>query len=396
MKRILALKTAVALFCGLMLVGCNPINGSIDIDPSQPIPATEISIPTETSSAEPDQFEVPTIVVSEGGWRSLYLQDLGSGKTLQIDMGERRLWQPYSWADDGCSFFVGPRWGMEGSLVRVNMDGVSMEELHEFDWSEVPGAIENVSIGPDDRYISYTVGTGEFTPSGYEQLDTYVVETDSPESYVKVSDSGASSESTWAPNNSLLAYADLDESGLLQVYAYDPTDKSKVQLTNLGESTQEIRDISWSPLGDSIVFILDSAEGESVVAVATLSEGNVEVFSDSSIDLIDTLWWQDEITVLGYLNPAGRGGDFANGGIYAIDVVEGTFDLLLGESETPDGYLEHPSPLSDTSTIGFFSPSGFYLYDILGNDILRLSEKFTDIREWIPSPVPSSKSTSCR
>jgi hypothetical protein len=156
-------------------------------------------------------------------------------------------------------------------------------------------------ISPNTEWITYIEVSGEWGMS-YETAEVqnlYLLKNDDSQKQIPTrlsNNGGATPESTsWSPDGKYLAFTDLDNNGIRQIFIFDLIGNKKIQISSFTENLT-IYQIHWSPDSSWLVFSqsinVDDLKKENEIWLYSILNNN---FNKIPIDDSKTgefsLWW---------------------------------------------------------------------------------------------------------
>jgi hypothetical protein len=291
-------------------------------------PSSTASGATQTQTQKPTQhytttppsatpvinFENP-VLIFKGFSPSFYIVDMmnGDGRLLRTKgeiIGDILTW------NEACKIIA----RVESGIAEINLDGKVIRSI--FSEDQLPDSPEGLKWflkpSPDEQWISYRLGLGEYydgfdserTRHEFEYL--LIQSIDGSQGPYQVSSGGSTVIWAWSPDSQRVAYADVDETGIHQVYAVNPDGSQRHKLTNF-DADFPIEGLEWSPDNHHLAVEYLLRDG--------YPERNIRVVSDEENPQMDLyrglwlLWWKDVDTLLAY-EPQG----YFDGVIKQLDV----------------------------------------------------------------------------
>lgn len=348
--------------------------------------------PTPTSTVSPTRTATPTAIFPLEG-PLLLLDERGSGNwhLHEIETGAIRLlghkpkFSRYlGWSPDGCEIHF--QMGRD-QVVGVDLRGNIVTEYFDFtswDDSSEGQRDAHLVLSPSGDWLAYWVGTGEAVQGHdlvrYDQEHLEIVSSDGEFGPYRISKRGGARILAvgWSPDERYVAFPDLDVAGRSQLYIAGNNGGRRTQLTHFGEEGWEIFDITWSADGRAIAFAYTRwpESPETTIGVAFTDGGAPFLLTD--LISVGYYWWHDDETIGSAESPEL---------VKWVNINSRTIqDRLLG-SDIPGGYMDLAGPLGNPRKLGFFSPSGFYIYDTEADIFEKTAvQEPAPLRQWYASP----------
>jgi hypothetical protein len=375
------------------LTGCKADNLSV---------ATNTSLPTQITGENTPQTKIPStsyqqqltdgfmIAVAGRNYGSLFLIETGSGEYRKLEIPGEVGINVYGWSEDGCTLYVGTE---SNQIVQVDIEGNLKERLVDIDELAIDGKVIDIAVSPDEKWTALLSGTGQQGYATYEFQNMITVSVGGqPSKVYHLTNHGATRGVTWKPNGNLLAFNDNDNKGTQQIFISNPDGSEKSQLTDFDKAGFTIASLQWSPNGEKLAFvIIEESKNMSYLAITNTPLAD-KMINISTITDVNRFWWASNDIVVADVLPLGKNSNSATDRIIAwYDASTGKELGTINSTTTPNGIFEVPGPLTPLSKFGFFSGTGFYVYDIFSLQIEQLFNKFADSRYWISSPKPIDK-----
>jgi Tol biopolymer transport system component len=266
-------------------------------------------------------------------------------------------------------------------LKRYNLISNKAEDI--FDVFSEPGQSwkTHPEISPTGKWVSYAVWSGNFYYEGaeYQDLEILPIEGGNPQ---RLTTRGGTLTigGAWSPKDDLIAFTDLDEVGVSQLFLNEITKGHIEQVTNFPDPDSKIEAISWSPIGDQLVFdrSLELREDNSselwVMDLPTRKISRID-FQFDIFGIGQIFWNNSGNAIVASLSVPGE-----KDGMYWIDMDKKVVShaLMSGLFKEIDvfGYsFTHPFPISrDLRYLGFLTFDSAFMYDSHTKTIYRLAE----------------------
>ena len=113
----------------------------------------------------------------------------------------------------------------------------------------------NPAVSPDDRTVAFIVHRfdRELKDAGEAKTDLFVKGLGGAGESLRLTDSGSATNPAWSPDGGRIAYLDLDDTGVKQIFVR-PTAGEASEAVQLTQRIAEVDAIAWSPDGNSIAF----------------------------------------------------------------------------------------------------------------------------------------------
>lgn len=159
----------------------------------------------------------------------------------------------------------------------------------------------NYLISPNVDWITYIKVSGDWGMSydSAEVQDLFLLENDNSQTQIpiRLSDfGGAKPESTsWSPDSKYLAFTDLDNNGVSQLFIFDVSNNRKIQISSYSENF-DIYQIHWSSDSSRIIFSQsiktdDLRKENEIWQYSILSDSFIKIPIDESTPGEFFLWW---------------------------------------------------------------------------------------------------------
>jgi hypothetical protein len=247
--------------------------------------------PTYTSPPLPTATVTPVVTSLEGPLLAFYFQP--SDQTgdefslLLFDVGTKTFrhirndlvnhqFEP-QWFGNGCHLFIrGRLLDLHGNIVW------QMPGLVERGWQEA--GFGGTRLSPNREWLAYPFESGFPTYSSSEFVDIETIKLDTLDPPIRLTQHGvAYAPPAWSPDSQWLAFSDLDENGVLQIYRATSDGRTIQPLTNHSEVVGRVEALAWSPDGRYLAYIVNPVvegvllpEEESWVGLISLSDQQTE------------------------------------------------------------------------------------------------------------------------
>jgi hypothetical protein len=357
-----------------------PTPKSIQYNPTTPPTVT----PKPTNTVTPTViFENKVIIfkVAEGGV-GFYIVDSLEGKGRPLSRGGNLIYDILDWKE-GCTLHAITKTG----IAKINLNGQVTQEIFNFldQWpNNLEGYWHYFNLSPDNKWLSYRIGTGEFHDSPnlyqvrYDFENIYAQSVDGESGPYQVSSGGDALISAWSPDSRRLAYGDVNEAGIHQVYAVNPDGSHRDQLTNFVVDS-DIEGLQWSPESKQLAiefWLSDDSSKRDILIVSDTEHQQTDRYPD-----LQLLWWKDENILLVYE----RQGDL-KGIIKQLDVNSGQ---IIDSAQVNSGGI-HFAPFGSQQKVGFINNDGYFsVYDTERHtvtDLHNISVRDSEMRDYLGMP----------
>lgn len=244
----------------------------------------------------------------------------------------------------------------------------------------------NYSVSPDGKWLAYMHGDNDYDPRFSENIDFWLLRTDITEGkplLITKNRRSTNKPVTWAATGNTFAYADKDESGIVQIFQMDADTQKKVQITHFNESLlgQWIYQAKFSPDGKKVAFITAKNNGISKLGVADVDKMDIvwmEIPSGFQPQK-DPLWWGEDETQIMVLISGAYVNNVKDSHITWYEVETGKPVRFFPENEERFPYrIEHVFPLEDINNVGFWGydadvgRSQYWLLETKNKDLKKL------------------------
>jgi hypothetical protein len=259
--------------------------------------------PKPTNTVTPTVIFGNQVVIFVDLGQHYYVMDSLDGVGRYVYEGGQygeRIYYIQSW-DEGCEIIA----AVDSGFAEINLQGDIVRFI--FFWEIIPPDLEGnphfFKISSDEKWISYRIGTGEFHDSLNLDRVRYDVEylliqsIDGKQGPYQVSSGGSTIIWAWSPDSQRVAYGDVDEAGIHQVYAVDPDGSQRYQLTSF-DVDHKIEGLQWSPDSSRLAieyWLSDNGSERDILVVNDEDHPRADLYRD-----LHLLWWKDEDTLLGF------------------------------------------------------------------------------------------------
>jgi hypothetical protein len=338
---------------------------------STPIIYTSTIIPTITPKIENNVTITPSFtyrnrfIIFNNEMPIYYARDINNNKGWLFGLGSKTIYDILSW-EKGCEIIA----IMDEGVVEIDLHGNIVRSIFKFELltldleNEIP---HYFFISPDENWVAYRVGSGEFFDSlnlrrvRFEVENLHVLSTDGSQGPYQISSGGDVITFAWSPDSKRLAYDDLDGSGLHQVFAVNLDGSQLMQLTNF-ELDVEVNKIEWSPDGSRLAIDyreVDDWNSRTTMIVKDEAGAQPNYYRD-----MGTLWWKDADTLIIY--------QFQGMSKYLIRQLEVESGNYVGQVHVKLDW-EKMIPFGNPGKVGFFqNDDNFYVYDTDRHTVTRL------------------------
>lgn len=353
------------------------------LTPKFTVTGTVTSLPVPDSPSELVAGSYMAIVGRDPG--SLFLVEVKTGIYQKLEIQGETGINLYGWSEDLCGLIVGTE---SNRILQVDLNGNVRKEILKTDELDFEGHImlTTVLISPDENWLSFLSGTGEQGYATYEFQNLVVVSVQDQEHKIyQLTTSGLVNGASWKPNGSSLAYNDVDNHGVQQVFISNPDGSARLQLTHFDKEGFGIKSIQWSPAGDKLAFLVSETEGNTnSLTIVDTSLSDNGIFIEPMAE-IKEFWWSSDDVVVASIQEMDQNKP-ANDALSWYSAMTGEELGRLDSADIPDGNFALPGPLRLSNQLGFFSQNKFYVYDLSFAQLVPTFNQFTDIRYWISAP----------
>jgi WD40 repeat protein len=360
---------------------------------------TEVK-PTRTPSDTPTHIPVVEallngplvafVATDTSGVNYVLILALDTGNTRRLEWGEG-IPIDVEWRPDGCGFNVTLTSGSGIQLVTSDLRNSQSEVVFTADKRADKGFATWPALDPNEKWIAYTVLSGQQTYAGAEFQNIEVVGGTDNAPPVVLTTRGGAAKAAWSPNGEHLSYSDYDSAGVAQLYVSNPDGKNKSQLTYFTMTDTIISTIQWSPIGNAIAFAArDSNRLGSLWIVSIDSSKLTKATTIDASESVEKIWWGGDGKIIAAYARS-TSGEAQKDAIYWIDPASGKILHTLDASATPDKYIAQPFPVGGVQVIGFVGDKHIIFYDM---NSARFEEKQYAI-DWadLTGPAESSPAT---
>lgn len=220
------------------------------------IPSATKSIPTITPTDVIPVFGKRTIVIQEWDSGSNYLVDLENGNIRLLDQENEIFYPERSWTNSGCSFLA-ISYRNQGIVERTILG----DTLRFFGLDPITDIV-SPSLSPNGNQVAYLQRSEE---SDFEVLegsirgtilyDLMIMNTLDLQDIISLSSGHSVTQFSWAPEENVISYNDIDGNGIQQVFIGNPETGEIQEITELNDVSRIISSIEWSPDGDRIALV---------------------------------------------------------------------------------------------------------------------------------------------
>ncbi len=244
--------------------------------------------------------------------------------------------------------------------------------------------IWQVSISPDHSSIGILVGSGYLGFDQYEFQNLFVVPQDDQRIKYQVTRFGGAISPSWNPSSNLLAYTDYNADGFHNIFSSEPDGTNHRTLLTLSSLNERIARLIWSPSGNHLALLIEH-EDQNNIQLAVLNVGGenlLHIFPD--ITGVADLWWVSDTELA--VDTTALNDEISTTKVRQIAEININTDetnYILNELETPEGMYELPNDFQILDQdLGFSSYLGFYTFNSLKFEFVKVFDKFMDISEW--------------
>jgi hypothetical protein len=326
---------------------------------------------------------------------SLLLFDIGTKtfRHIRNDLVNHQF-EP-QWFGNGCHLFIrGRLLDLHGNIVW------QMPGLIERGWQD--GGMGGTRLSPDREWLAYQVGSGYvgYSESEFEDVETIKLDTLDPP--IRLTQHGvAYAPPAWSPDSQWLAFSDLDENGVVQIYRATPDGRTVQPLTNHSELLGVVGALAWSPDGRYLAYLVNPVVAGALVGgeeawVGLISLADMQAEHIRIEDFRDGLWlwWSSDssrfaIVGEGYFSAAHT---TTEDQIHWIDATTSTithsFYAREGPAEVFDRSFSLGLPAGNIDTFLIAGRDGFYLVHAQDNSLEFLGNFETDGLYWNVASSP--------
>lgn len=362
-------------------------------DLETPSPTKEVrSTPTPTEAVT-KFLEYPLIGIVPQDHNSVYLHSLHNDKVVELIPFEINNIHYFAWSRQGCEIIV--RGFLENDeedkLYRIDLNGNILELFYDIGRHEIEGVFSRVNISPDERFIAFTLGVGEYIDrDNYAIQNIFIAEVSHDEELLQLTYNGGVRLTSWSPTGEYIAYTGIDSDGIQQLYVSKPDGSSMSQITRNIDNNITFSSIHWSPDETKIAFRMYAPEVIGYIYSITVISLDEKFFELSKFDQlydVEKPWWQDSSTLVVYAvrkDSPSYSKEYWE--LIWVDVNSGKTIRRYAASESPDGYMMGLGPIGSSSLVGFRTIYGFYAYDFITEKVAFVGSRFVDINSWEAAP----------
>lgn len=407
MDKIKFIKIISLLIILIIFPSCKPVADIKEADeveesgretpsPSTPTPYSPTVSPTET---EYNQIEATQNNSIEEFWGTkelnlvafvfpntdhLVIMDINSKQIKQIEFSIDDTPIGAAWSNDGCELHVTIRTSEDIQLFRMDINGLILEEIYLYKdidnnepWHTWP------SLSPDGRRISYAVWIGQLYVSA-EIQNVEVRNLFGDYDVFQLSQNGGSwnKGGVWSPDGSKIAFSDLDNNGISQIFLSSPEGDEIKQLTTNSESGTRFEAIKWSPDGNLFGVIFrewdDSQEkilSSSIIIFSVNGEHRELIsFNEDEVIIGTSFWWSKDNERIYLIT---HDYDKALGKNYWLSSYDGEVLFEIYDNQISEEFDSMLIPTKDIDLLIYSIRDNYYLYD----------SKIKESRFWIESSL---------
>ena len=317
----------------------------------------------------------------------LLLLDVGSRQLRRLDVPWNDGFVNILWFQDGCQLFLdGKFYDLRGNLIRA-LPEFDPNRYHD---NELFHTLAN-QLSPDGNWLAEELWYGGMLPYGPEFTDYGTVSLTDPNRTTRLTWHGTGGPIDWSLDSQWIAFSDLDEAGIPQVFRANPDGANRQQLTEYSKATQRITSLAWSPDSAMLAVGVDNRVNyEAPYAYDEIEEGWIDIlevntFTASRI-LDHELWnagmitWNNDATELAVmaddLPVQGSNGDR----MYWVNVDKAEIVHTLYFDDLPNSYRFRPwVPVGDLDHILIEGNSGTEVYHRLAGEFEQLGDLLADM-----------------
>jgi hypothetical protein len=224
---------------------------------NMPANPTATPRPQEFQTADKRELSNHFVIVTELESGNTVLYDLLSDIEIQLNKENEFFSHAISWDISGCELITST-WN--SGIIQVNILGKPIVRLSADD-SLGSSHFYYPALSPDGRIVAYLTEVNESPMSvrgGYmttlSLFSLNVFNISNNETTTTLSAQKSVTEYKWSSQNEIIAYTDLDENGVHQLYIVDPVVGQRKQITTFSEKYSLVKNISWSSETNSLAF----------------------------------------------------------------------------------------------------------------------------------------------
>jgi WD40 repeat protein len=389
-------RNVVLAICMLVIfsTGCMENNVTVtniaspSLPPELTVAGTTTSLPATDDSSH--LLEGLYIAIAGRDHGSLFLVDVKTGIYQKLEIPGEIGINIYGWSKDICTLIVGTE---TNRIIQIDVNGSIKKEILQTDELDFNGRmiLTTVSLSSDENWLAFISGTGNQEYATYEFQNLIVVSVQGEEYKIyQLTNSGLINGVSWKPDSSALAYNDVDNNGIQQVFISNPDGSERLQLTHFDKEGFVIKSLQWSPTGEKLAFLVSEKEGNTNSLTIVDTSLSNKVTSIGPIAGIKEYWWSpDDVVVANILQTDPN--KPAEDALSWYSAMTGEELGKLDSSDLPDVNFALPGPLMLSNQLGFFSHNKFYVCDISSAQLIPTFNQFTDMRYWISAPKAFDK-----
>jgi WD40 repeat protein len=389
-------RNVVLAICMLVIfsTGCMENNVTVtniaspSLPPELTVAGTTTSLPATDDSSH--LLEGLYIAIAGRDHGSLFLVDVKTGIYQKLEIPGEIGINIYGWSKDICTLIVGTE---TNRIIQIDVNGSIKKEILQTDELDFNGRmiLTTVSLSSDENWLAFISGTGNQEYATYEFQNLIVVSVQGEEYKIyQLTNSGLINGVSWKPDSSALAYNDVDNNGIQQVFISNPDGSERLQLTHFDKEGFVIKSLQWSPTGEKLAFLVSEKEGNTNSLTIVDTSLSNKVTSIGPIAGIKEYWWSpDDVVVANILQTDPN--KPAEDALSWYSAMTGEELGKLDSSDLPGVNFALPGPLMLSNQLGFFSHNKFYVCDISSAQLIPTFNQFTDMRYWISAPKAFDK-----
>ncbi len=326
----------------------------------------------------------PLIALASKDYGGIFVVELATGDRQKLEISGDKVINVIGWATNGCTLFVESE---KQRIIKVDTKGKILGEISDINSLKLGSAIARIRISPDEQWIALVLGTGNQEFTSYEFQNLVTISSKGSNEIFKLTDGGVVNDVSWKFDFTMVAFADIDNDSIQQVFISSPNGSSKIQETHFNKKSLTIRSLKWSPTGEKIAFIIHNEERqESYIGIVETRDPDNVIFINSVIAVNEFFWLPNDRIIADILPSDNDPSKLADRAIAWFNSDTGQEVGRISPENLPGEDFQMPGLLANSDRIGFFSDNNFYAYDTSSMQIEKGFDMFADLRYWFSAP----------